>query len=51
MIAVAAAAMVVSAIAMLVVPLAIRRMIDHGFSASDSSLINNYFLTMIGMAW
>ena len=43
------AAMVVSAIAMLSVPLALRRMIDHGFNASDSNLIDNYFLTLIGI--
>ncbi|MGB4866165.1 MAG: ABC transporter transmembrane domain-containing protein [Hyphomicrobium sp.] len=46
---VAGAAMVVSAIAMLAVPLAVRRMIDRGFTASDSSLIDSYFLTMIGI--
>jgi ATP-binding cassette subfamily B protein len=42
-------AMVVSAIAMLSVPLAVRRMIDHGFSSNDSSLIDTYFLTLIAI--
>lgn len=42
-------AMVVSAIAMLVVPLAVRRMIDHGFGANDSGLIDSYFATLIGI--
>jgi ATP-binding cassette, subfamily B, bacterial len=49
MLAMAGVAMVVSAIAMLAVPLAVRRMIDHGFAASDSSLIDSYFVTMIGI--
>jgi ATP-binding cassette subfamily B protein len=42
-------ALVVSALAMLAVPLAVRRMIDKGFGANDSALINNYFLTLIGI--
>ncbi|HEY8129524.1 MAG TPA: ABC transporter transmembrane domain-containing protein [Hyphomicrobium sp.] len=42
-------ALVVSAIAMLSVPLAVRRMIDKGFGGNDSALINNYFLTLIGI--
>ncbi len=45
----ATAALVVSALAMLSVPLAVRRMIDHGFGAHDASLIDNYFLTLIGV--
>ncbi|SFV27759.1 ABC transporter transmembrane domain-containing protein [Hyphomicrobium facile] len=42
-------ALVVSAIAMLSVPLAVRRMIDNGFGGNDSTLINNYFLTIIAI--
>ncbi|WP_045836874.1 ABC transporter transmembrane domain-containing protein [Hyphomicrobium sp. 99] len=42
-------ALVVSAFAMLSVPLAVRRMIDNGFASNDSTLINNYFATMIGI--
>ncbi len=42
-------ALVVSALAMLSVPLAVRRMIDKGFAGNDSALINNYFLTLIGI--
>jgi len=34
----------------LALPLAIRRMVDHGFSAADSGFINNYFAMMILMA-
>jgi ATP-binding cassette subfamily B protein len=42
-------ALVVSALAMLSVPLAVRRMIDQGFGSNDATLINNYFLTLIGI--
>ena len=49
MLAAAFGAMVVSALAMLVVPLAVRRMIDLGFNASNPGLINSYFLTLIGI--
>ncbi len=49
MLAAAAVAMVVSAMAMLAVPMAVRRMIDNGFGASDASMINSYFLTLIGI--
>jgi ATP-binding cassette, subfamily B, bacterial len=40
-------AMFVSAIAMLVVPTAVRRMIDFGFAGRDGGFINQYFLVMI----
>ena len=49
MVAAAFVALVVSALAMLSVPMAVRRMIDSGFGANDASLINNYFLTLIGI--
>ena len=42
-------ALAVSALAMLSVPLAVRRMIDKGFMGNGSVLINNYFLTLIGI--
>ena len=45
----AALALVVSALAMLAVPLAVRRMIDNGFGAKDGQLIDSYFLTLIGI--
>jgi ATP-binding cassette subfamily B protein len=45
----AVVALVVSALAMLSVPMAVRRMIDKGFGANDSALIDNYFLTLIGI--
>ena len=31
-------------------PLAVRRMIDHGFTASDSRLISDYFAMLVGLA-
>ncbi len=43
-------ALVASAMAMLSVPLAVRRMIDHGFNADNSAFIDQYFgmLVLIG---
>ena len=49
MLAFAALALVVSALAMLSVPIAARRMIDHGFSGSDAAYIDRTFLTLIGI--
>jgi ATP-binding cassette subfamily B protein len=43
----AGVALVVSAAAMLAVPMAVRRMIDHGFGAGDGGMINQYFTMMI----
>jgi ATP-binding cassette subfamily B protein len=45
--ALAGIALVVSALAMLVVPLAVRRMIDFGFSARDGIFIDRYFAMLI----
>jgi ATP-binding cassette subfamily B protein len=42
-------ALVVAALATLAVPLAVRRMIDVGFSATNTSLIDNYFTVMIAV--
>ena len=42
-------AMVVSALAMLSLPIAVRRMMDNGFGANNAGLIENYFLTLIGI--
>ena len=49
MLAGAAISLVLSSMAMLAVPLAVRRMIDNGFIANDGQLIDNYFLTLIGI--
>jgi ATP-binding cassette subfamily B protein len=46
----ALAALAVAAIATLAVPLAVRRMIDFGFSPDRLGLIDRYFAVMIGVA-
>ncbi len=43
-------ALVVASAATLVVPIAVRRMIDKGFSGDRSDLIHLYFLSLIGVA-
>ncbi len=40
-------ALVLSAVAMLSVPLAVRRMIDHGFSVENAGFIDQYFAMMM----
>ncbi len=47
MLAFGLAALVLSAVAMLSVPLAVRRMIDHGFSADNAGFIDQYFAMMV----
>jgi ATP-binding cassette subfamily B protein len=42
-------ALIVAALATLAVPLALRRIIDFGFSAENASLIDNYFAVMIAV--
>jgi ATP-binding cassette, subfamily B, bacterial len=42
-------ALIVASAATLVVPIAVRRMIDFGFSDSNAGLIRAYFLAMIGV--
>jgi ATP-binding cassette, subfamily B, bacterial len=48
-IALALVALVIASAATLVVPIAVRRMIDFGFSDSNAGLIRAYFLAMIGV--
>jgi ATP-binding cassette subfamily B protein len=43
-------ALILAALTTLIVPIALRRMIDFGFSARGFAQINNYFLVMIGVA-
>lgn len=45
--ALAGLAMVVSALAMLSVPLAVRRMVDFGFSGNDGGFIDRYFAVLV----
>lgn len=40
----------VSSAASLVLPFAVRQMIDHGFSAADASTIDRYFIGLLGVA-
>jgi ATP-binding cassette, subfamily B, bacterial len=49
MLGAALAALIVSAAATLALPLAVRRMIDLGFSGIDPDLIDKYFLTLLGI--
>ena len=48
-IAAALTALVVASAATLTVPVAVRRMIDHGFSAEGAGLIDTYFLAMLAV--
>ncbi|MGQ0673007.1 MAG: ABC transporter transmembrane domain-containing protein [Hyphomicrobium sp.] len=48
-VAAALVALVASALAMLSVPMAVRRMIDHGFSAEGGALIDQYFAMLIAI--
>jgi ATP-binding cassette subfamily B protein len=48
-IALSLVALAVASAATLVVPIAVRRMIDYGFSDTDAGLIRTYFLAMIGV--
>jgi len=43
-------ALILAALTTLVVPIAVRRMIDFGFTARGLQLIDSYFLVMIGVA-
>src|SRR5262249_19782945 len=43
------AALIASAAAMLIVPIAVRRMIDHGFSGADGIFIDQYFAMLIAI--
>ncbi|MFY8152305.1 MAG: ABC transporter transmembrane domain-containing protein, partial [Hyphomicrobiales bacterium] len=49
-IALAFLALVAASAATLSVPIAIRRMIDHGFSAENADFIDSYFLMMVVIA-
>ncbi len=43
-------ALIASTSVMLVIPLTVRMMIDHGFSAENAAMIDDYFLVLIGVA-
>ncbi|MBZ9675567.1 ABC transporter transmembrane domain-containing protein [Mesorhizobium sp. ES1-1] len=42
--------LVIAAVTTLALPLAVRRMIDHGFSSSNSTFIAEYFVALLAMA-
>jgi ATP-binding cassette subfamily B protein len=48
--ALAAVALLFAAASALVLPLAVRGVIDHGFSAADAGRIGSYFLVLVGVA-
>jgi len=49
MIAAAGVALIVAAIASLILPIAVRGVVDHGFSTADAAIIRSYFLPLIGV--
>ena len=51
MLAAAIVSLAVAAAATLVVPLAVRRMIDVGFGGIDPGLVNKYFATLVGVGF
>jgi len=42
--------LVLAAVTTLALPLAVRRMIDHGFTSADTTFVSNYFAMLLGMA-
>ena len=48
-IAMALSALIIASVATLLVPIAVRRIIDHGFTTSNATLVNQYFAVMIGV--
>lgn len=42
--------LVLAALATLSLPLAVRRMIDHGFTTADTTFVANYFAMLLGLA-
>jgi len=50
MVAGALVALALAAVTSLALPLAVRRMIDHGFTQPDGTFINSYFAMLMGMA-
>ncbi|MGH6859312.1 MAG: ABC transporter, partial [Phyllobacterium sp.] len=50
MVAGAMASLVLAAVTTLTLPLAVRRMIDHGFTGANGAFINNYFGMLVLLA-
>lgn len=50
MVAAAGVFLALAAATTLMLPLAVRRMVDHGFAAADGSFINSYFAMLLALA-
>jgi ATP-binding cassette subfamily B protein len=50
-VAIALVALIVAAAATLVIPVAVRRVIDHGFTDENAVLVNQYFIVMLGVVF
>ncbi|NTJ43979.1 ATP-binding cassette domain-containing protein [Agrobacterium larrymoorei] len=50
LVAAALFALILSSATTLALPLAVRRIIDHGFEATDGAMINSYFAMLLGIA-
>ena len=50
-IAIALIALVIASVATLAVPLAVRSIIDHGFSAANTDVVDQYFAMMLGVVF
>ena len=48
-ITIALVALIIASVATLIVPIAVRRIIDHGFTTSNAMLVNQYFAVMIAV--
>jgi ATP-binding cassette subfamily B protein len=48
-ITIALVALIVASVATLLVPIAVRRIIDHGFTTANATLVNQYFAVMIAV--
>jgi ATP-binding cassette, subfamily B, bacterial len=42
-------ALLVASTATLIIPVAVRRVLDHGFTAENATLVNQYFLVMFAV--
>jgi ATP-binding cassette, subfamily B, bacterial len=47
--AAALVALAVASAATLTIPIAVRRVLDHGFTGADSAVVNSYFIAMLGV--
>ena len=50
-IALALMALIIASVATLAVPLAVRSIIDHGFSTANTAVVDKYFAMMLGVVF